>query len=152
MNPVGAGLPPIKVLSVEDISQLPMSLIREQEYFTLLLAWDSPTVDTPQIRDVFHALVDGGLAYFCAWGRKCEAAHDAVDAACLDLGIGLGDEDHLCVTTWHGDESLDEAFWFFSNLALPSEPDVFSDFERFAVAIGNQNWMHKMQELNELNS
>jgi hypothetical protein len=148
MSCTGFALPPIRIISVEDIMQLPLSLARKQKYFTLLLAWDLADPNDPDLKTALRQLVSQGLTYLSAWGRNCEAVHDAADEACLDLGVGLGEEDYLCVTTWHSDEPLHEAYWFFSNLAVPAEPYVFSDFERFAVAVGDSKWAIRMEEFN----
>jgi hypothetical protein len=100
-------IPQIQVVNIDDILALPTSLVRKRKYFTLLLAWDSSRSNDRRIGEVFRTLVKDGLAYFCAWGLNCEAIHDVVDAACIDVGVGLGENDHLCITTWHSEESLE---------------------------------------------
>jgi len=96
--------------------------------------------------DIFRPLVNQGLAYFCAWGTKCESAHDAVDMCVVESEIESGESDHLLMTTWHSDETLEEALWFFKTLAIPAENQVFADFERFAVSVGNPDWESKMEQ------
>jgi hypothetical protein len=56
-----------------------------------------------------------------------------------------GESDYLLMTTWHADESLEEALWFFQHLAIPAENHVLEDLDRFAVAIGNPEWNRKME-------
>ena len=60
----------------------------------------------------------------------------------------MGDSDYLLMTTWHKEDTLEEAFEFFANLAVPSEPDVFSDFERYVVTVGNPEWATTIRGLN----
>ena len=54
-------------------------------------------------------------------------------------------QDRVLMTTWHQDESLEEAFWFFNTLAVPTEAPFASEFQRFAVAIGNPGWAEAMK-------
>ena len=49
------------------------------------------------------------------------------------------------MTTWHAKDPLEKAAWYFKELAIPSEPDIFADFERYAVTIGNPEWATKMK-------
>jgi hypothetical protein len=56
-----------------------------------------------------------------------------------------GESDYLLMTTWHADESLEEALRFFQHLAIPAENHVLEDLDRFAVAIGNPEWNRKME-------
>lgn len=44
------------------------------------------------------------------------------------------------MTTWHANESLEEAAWYFKYCAIPYEEHVQADFERFAVSVANPKW------------
>jgi hypothetical protein len=133
----------VKVLSVETIEQLPQSIRPRSEYFTLLLAWDAPTVHESQLQEWMRPLVDRGLVYFCAWGERCEAVHDAVDRC--DIGKDGAKSDFVIMTTWHNTDSLEKACWFFKELALPNETSGIAKFDRFAVAVGNRQWAERMK-------
>ncbi|HEX7821826.1 MAG TPA: hypothetical protein VF463_14550 [Sphingobium sp.] len=77
--------------------------------------------------DVASWLVETGCLYFIAWGVACEAWHDAVDWANLNV-FDFGDipDDRFIMTTWHDKEPLSEALWFAGNCA--SHPSVeFTD-------------------------
>ena len=139
-----APLPSIRVLSLATIEQLPENIRSGKEHFTLLLAWDAPTADNTQLREWMRPLVNGGLVYFCAWGDRCEAVHDAVDWC--DIEKNGARSDFVIMTTWHKDESLEEACWFFKELALPNETGDIQSFDRFAIAINNTQWAEKMKE------
>jgi hypothetical protein len=41
------------------------------------------------------------------------------------------------MTTWHANETLKRAASFFKYLAIPSEEELFANFDRFAVAVNN---------------
>jgi hypothetical protein len=85
------------------------------------------------------------MVYFCSWGSDCARFHDIVDDVLLgdDLseqkfsGPKTGD---VVMTTWHADETLEEALDFFTTCAVPTDgfaPD--SDF-RLVVCVGNPDW------------
>jgi hypothetical protein len=141
MNPA----PGVEIFNFDSINQLAEQLPRRRRYFTLLLAWDALEIDKARLIELFRPLVDRGLTYFCAWGSDCEKVHDAVDLA--DIGrMGIsGSENYIVMTTWHHDEPLEEALWFFNTLAIPAEDFISSDLERFAVAIGNPEWAVRME-------
>ncbi|HXR37480.1 MAG TPA: hypothetical protein VN776_00215 [Terracidiphilus sp.] len=133
-------LPKVEVLSIDTIDELADRLPHRHRYFTLLLAWDAPEIDQQNLIDLFRPLVDRGLAYLCAWGSHCEAVHDAVDLCVVEKELDAGESDCFLMTTWHANEPLKEAAWFFKMLAIPSENHVFVDFDRFAVSVGNPDW------------
>jgi hypothetical protein len=142
-----AFLPPVEVLSVETITDLAEVLPHRHNYFTLLLAWDIPEIEPGRLIERFRPLVDRGLVYFCAWGDQCEMAHDAVDYCVVESELEVGKSGHLTMTTWHDDEPLAEAIWFFRMLAIPTENHVFADFEQYAIAVANPLWAGEMIQL-----
>jgi hypothetical protein len=91
-------------------------------------------------------LVDRGLVYFCAWGRECEAVHDAVDMCDIERRKSSGNPNFFVMATWHEDEPLEEMLWFFQMLALPTEASIVGNFDRFAVAVGNPKWADAMRQ------
>jgi hypothetical protein len=125
----------------EFLARLPV----KSKYFTLLLAWDAPNLPLNEIVDLVRPLVSHGLVYFCAWGDNCELAHDAVDRADIERMRIEDHEDYVIMTTWHHEEALEEVFWFFDTLAIPTEDQFSSDLERFAVAIGKPGWVDRMK-------
>lgn len=137
-------LPQVEVLSIDTIDEFADHLPHQHRYFTLLLAWDAPEIDQQNLIDLFRPLVDRGLVYLCAWGSHCEAVHDAVDLCVVEKELDAGVSDWFSMTTWHANEPLKEAAWFFRMLAIPSENHVFADFDRLAVAVGNPGWAREM--------
>lgn len=63
-------------------------------------------------------LVRSGCRFVMAWGRDADAWEDAVDFASLDAAhFGKVSDQQFVVTTGHGDDSLDDVFWFAKNAA-----------------------------------
>jgi hypothetical protein len=133
-------VPPIEIVYVDKLSQLPGAIPQGPQHFTMLLAWDARESDIREFEPVALALVQLGLCYFCSWGENCELVHDVVDMCVVQREIELGEADFLLMTTWHNKESLEEAFEFFQDLALPAETHIWPKFGRYAVAIGNPAW------------
>lgn len=137
-------LPVIQILSIDSIEELSNCLTRKSKYFTLLLAWNAPENGQNDLAELFAPMVRSGLAYFCAWGERCEEVHDAIDDCFIEQELEVGEADPFLMTTWHQEESLEEAFWFFRMVAVPTENSVLANLERFAVAVGNPLWAHEM--------
>jgi hypothetical protein len=138
-------LPKIETFIIDSIEQLSDCLPHRSKYFTLLLAWDAPETEHEKLMEMFQPLVDRGLAYFCAWGSRCSEVHDAIDLCAVNKEQANGPADYQLMTTWHDDEPLDEALWFFNMCAIPAGDYVISDFERFAVAVGDVGWEREMR-------
>jgi hypothetical protein len=138
-------LPQIETFAIDSIEQLSDCLPHRNKYFTLLLAWNAPEVEQENLINMFQPLVDHGLTYFCAWGRRCSEVHDAVDLCAVNKEQAIGPADYQLITTWHDDEPLEEALWFFKMCAIPSEDHVFAGFDRFVVSVGNPEWADEMK-------
>ncbi len=72
--------------------------------------WDSEQESVGEISRVAEVLLGSGGVYFCTWGNGCERVHDIIE---VDPDPA---DDSVVMTTWHDDETLDEALWFFSSL------------------------------------
>jgi hypothetical protein len=83
-------------------------------------------VDELWMFDTARWLVASGVRYALAWGRDCEAWHDAIDDAHLEaFDYGEVPDDRLVMTTWHEDEDLEDVFWFAKHRA--AHPHVSLD-------------------------
>lgn len=85
--------------------------------FKAVIAIESDS--TPSWREkVCDWLVRSGCRYAVTWGVECEAWHDEIDHANLEM-FDYKDipEDDFVMTTWH-DAPLQEAFWFCGNCAV----------------------------------
>jgi hypothetical protein len=87
---------------------------------------------TDSISRVAEVLIASGCVYVCSWGEGCERVHDIVDEVCVGPDPS-SDDDSAIMTTWHEDESLDEALWHFLNVSWPD--DRYFDYCNDAVAI-----------------
>jgi hypothetical protein len=123
----------------------PTSIPSQCRRFRLFVAADIGDVSVEAISEFASAALSRGMVYFCAWGRDCERLHDIVDDAIAadDLGerrfVGPTPND-VVMTTWHKDESLEEALDFFSISAVPTDGFAANSNFRLAICVGNPEW------------
>ena len=94
-------LPRIRLFPADSVQSLANILPFHRSYFTLLLAWDPGALPREEIVRLFQPVADRGLAYFCAWGNRCEEVHDAVDQCVIPREYAGGPLNYITMTTWH---------------------------------------------------
>jgi len=58
-------------------------------------------------------IVNSGCLYMMAWGRECSSWDDTVDVANLEqFDFGDVSDEHLVMTTWHENDTLEDVFFF----------------------------------------
>lgn len=91
------------------------------------------------------AALSRGMVYFCAWGHDCERIHDIVDEVIAEDDHGEGrfvgpTPNDIVMTTWHNDETLEEALGFFTTSAVPTDGFAANSNFRLAICVGNPEW------------
>jgi len=114
-------------------------------YFVSLLAWDARSVEASEIAQLARHLLDAGCVYFCCWGPGCERVHDIIDEEYVGSGTGVNDSDPTILTTWHSEESLEEATRFALNDALPDDRLVDRCGAVVLICVGNSEWKAALQ-------
>jgi hypothetical protein len=114
------GVDPVtgRTLSVARIGTLDTwpSTIELPPDFVLLLTLDAGDLSDARVGAFATKLVVQGVGYACCWGPDCHRVHRLFDRAAIEAN-------RFVMTTWHEDETLDEALWFAVNVALPpNEP------------------------------
>ena len=84
-----------------------------------------------------RTLVASGVRYAVCGGFECEAWHDAVDEAYIELGLeGKEANEKFVMTSLHPDDSIDEvAFFFVGNTNFDNH-----DFAQFLVLQLGSDW------------
>ena len=133
--------------SVIELSRLtwPSSLELPSKHFRLFVAADTTRVTTDELSDFAKAALNAGMVYFCAWGSGCERFHDIVDWAVVEDDLGErrfagSTSNDTVMTTWHEDDSLEEALDFFARLAIPSDGYASGSSYWLALSVGNPEW------------
>jgi hypothetical protein len=93
--------------------------------FRLFVKANTTSSTTEAIGQFANAALKAGMVYFSAWGPGCGRFHDLVDEviAADDIGnrrFADPNEADTIMTTWHQNETLDEACDFFINLGVPT--------------------------------
>ena len=122
--------------------QWPETITLPRKRFRLLVAADVKAVDADNLARFARSALEKGMVYFCAWGPDCERFHDVVDEIVIadESGdkrfIGPSKRD-VIMTTWHANEPLEEALWFFKYCAVPTEGFLNDSEHWVAFSVGN---------------
>ena len=105
------------------------------ECVVLLLCADFSKASGQLLVDIANQLILKGVHYICCWGDECEKGHDCFDEANVILQIDDGFE-RLVMSTWHSNETLDEALWFCIFNAKP-EDKFWDKCSTLVVSVGD---------------
>lgn len=138
---VGTGTTTDRRLFVGYLDRLedwPEELAFGRRHFVLFLALDARDVDDDTIRRAAAHALRQGAVYVCTWGPGCSWVHDLFDLEIVTADPKLTGP---CVlTTWHDDETLDEALWFALFTAYPGDEEFADCDVVLAVAVGRPEW------------
>jgi hypothetical protein len=133
----------------------PADLQISSKYFRLFVAADTTSTSSDQIAAFARNALMSGMVYCCSWGPDCERFHDIVDEVWIAsdqssdrLLVRPGIADTV-MTTWHDDETLEDALEFFVHSALPTNGYEAKSSFWVAVAVANSNWTKVMREQTE---
>lgn len=129
---------------VQTIEDLPASLDSCSPHFVLLLAIDGSALEDERMSLIAQNLLSRGLVYVCVWGPDCERVHDLFDEESRDPDQT---DQSIVMTTWHPDESLSEAVFFFDSCAYPSAAYEADCRDWVAIAVGNQSWGEEIRSI-----
>jgi hypothetical protein len=123
------------LLELATPDELPRHIDVGSKYFGTLIAWDARGVPAEEVASLAEALMESGCTYFVCWGPDCERVHDIVDECRESNASRIG-----ILTTWHADETLDDAVWVFLNTTVP-DPLFENQFHSsVAITIGSPSW------------
>jgi hypothetical protein len=109
------------------------------EHCVLFIAMDARPMSVDEVSNIANWALDQGAVYLCAWGPDCERVHDIIDEVLVDRNPGETDED-VIMTTWHDDETLEEALWFAVNNAFAVGNYEQTCMTLVTVTVANQDW------------
>ena len=123
------------------------SLLQEipNAYFCVFVLCDSNNLDVDTIFEFAENLLSRAAVYFSFWGKDCERVHDIFDEA-ISIQYPSETEHSVRMTTWHSDESIDEALWFFLNVAFPAHDYSNNCNAELIIVIENEEWKRHIEE------
>ncbi len=127
----------VYALTLPGPDTLPESLPVSSAKFVCLLAWNAGNVSDATLHRLAERLLAAGCVYFCCWGNDCERVHDAIDDVLVGHGSSNGAWMNV-MTTWHANESLEEAVDFFLDLACPNDTYLDACTAAVAISIGSE--------------
>lgn len=132
------------VLAVDHPQELPGTIAPGTVHFVALIAWDSLAQPPGEVARVARVLLNAGCVYFCCWGLGCERMHDIVDEEYLCGRLSVNHDESTIMTTWHDEQSLEEAAWFALNCAFPDDRFFEECRSVVAICIGNHSWEEQL--------
>jgi len=136
-----------KDFAVIQLSELkwPTSRTPPCSRFRLFLAADTTDVNVNAITEFALAALSRGMVYMCAWGRNCERFHDIVDEVVDEDEVGESKfvgptANDVVMTTWHENETLEQALDFFTKSALPTDGFLADSNFRLVICVDNPDW------------
>jgi hypothetical protein len=133
----------VQALYVQSLEAWPLQANIGTSRFGLFLACDAEGVPDDVIYSAaLHALASGAV-YVVAWGPGCERVHDTFDDAAVMLALDDPTRPTI-LTTWHADESLEEALWFFVDIAMAGHHEGLTTGA--AVTVGREDWCRQIRE------
>ena len=134
---------PVFLSSVEDFPSLG-GLDLPSEHSVILLVGDASGVASDVIYSVAEKLMGSGVVSVSTWGGDCERVHDVFDKA--DVGDGTVEKEFPTMTTWHDDETLEEAVSCFLGSTCPFDP--FCDSCSYvAIVVGEPKLGEKVESV-----
>jgi hypothetical protein len=110
----------------------------------LLVAGNAQGDDQQAIRTFASKAIAAGCVYACAWGQGCELVHDTFDSTFNEMENSGGP---VVMTTWHEDESLEQALNFLMRDAWPSDIWIGSCRASVVAVIANDGWTGEVRRL-----
>src|SRR6266567_4794230 len=123
------------MLELASPNELPRHIDVGSKYFGTFVAWDARAATHDGIASLIKLLIAAGCVSFVCWGPDCERVHDIVDEC-----DPYKRNDSVIMTTWHADESFDDAVWYFLNtmFAMAAFEDGFRS--SLAISVGSESW------------
>ena len=127
---------PWQVRHVDELVELTSGVRAPSSQFIAIVAADYRGIPSERLTAAAEGLLGSGARYVCCWGPDCERFHDLVD----ESSYALGSEDAVVMTTFHADESLEEALWFVTHAAIPDDAYPEASASVAVVVVGNTSW------------
>lgn len=112
--------------TIADLRAWP-STIPVSRPFVAFTALDTRAASPSLLGAFAVALLEQGCEYACCWGDDCSRLHDIFDEVAVQReieGPPIDTIDDVVMTTWHENDSLDEALWFAINCAFLAHHDL----------------------------
>ena len=107
--------------------------------FVAFVALDATHVSDVELERFASKLLKQRAAYLCAWGPGCERVHDVFDA------VRDRDAPAPVTTTWHADDTLDQAVWFALYTACPHDRYIETCAATVCIVVARDDWAEQVR-------
>ena len=121
------------VTQLPTLADWPEEIDEPKPHFAAFVAADVSALPDEELARFGRRLLRQGAVHVSAWGPGCERLHDAIDAERDPVGPEV-------TTTWHADDTLDEALWFALFASIPHDAYVETTDSVLAVVVGEPQW------------
>ena len=137
---------PVTILEISDWV-FPENLRNCCPHYICFIVGDASKTADQQIYSFIEQLLQKGMVYMCAWGPDCERVHDIADSVIIEKELEC-DVQNTIMTTWHSNESLDEALWSALFTTWPAKAFETTCNSATIIIINNDAWLkHIWQRL-----
>jgi hypothetical protein len=134
------------MLSLDSIATPYVRSNIEGRHFTCFCAMDARNTPANEIGKFCVSLLQLGCAYLCAWGQDCGRVHDIMDEEIVGDNPPKSDWGDV-MTTWHSEESIEDALYFFLNCTVPNETYAPDGCDRAVIiSVGSGDWAATIEE------
>jgi hypothetical protein len=128
------------IVELPNLESLPANLNITGPHFACLVLCDSHEYDANAIGSFAESLLVQGAVYVCAWGPDCERVHDIFDEEIVGGGPEVPRFSDGVMTTWHDNEDLDDALFFFLLCTYPDDEFSETCCSALVISVGNSDW------------
>ncbi len=122
------------VAAVPGLDAWPDEVAELESEFVAFVAVDATGVPDAELERFAGKLLRQRAAYLCAWGPDCERVHDAFDE------VRDREAPAPVTTTWHADDTLDQAVWFALYTACPHDQLIETCTATVFIVAGRDDW------------
>jgi hypothetical protein len=127
---------PWKVILIDNLIDLAGGIAGDSDQFILAIAADCSGRPAAEMIVAAEGLLASGARYVCCWGPQCSLLHDVFDECAGALNEGEG----VVMTTWHDQETWEDALWFATHSAIPNPAYSEASASVAVVVVGNAAW------------
>ena len=112
--------------------------------YCLFIACDSVEISVAVLSQFAKFAIKNGCAYVCTYGSGCSRLHDIFDEIHVIDTLDTPDDEGVLMTTWHDNESLEDALHFFVNCAYPNKDYAETPSDWIAISVGSDRYGKEM--------
>ncbi len=136
---------------VSNLSAISKDSTEISKYFILFIACDFSKYSIDELSDFAEKMLDSGVACVCTFGTDCGKMHDIFDDIIVYREVIEKKEFPHILTTWHENDTLDEALWFGLFSAFVDDDYIKECKSTLIVAVEDEEWnKHLLSKLSNI--